>query len=162
MYRTASTLSSGGWGASYTILPDGSRRITAVLLPGNFCDLHVTTLQSMDHSVTALAECEVAYIDSGLLEEATRSISILTRALLRSTLVDEAILRPWLVSWGPRDAFEGLGHLQWELHLRAQAVGLVSDNRLSIPMTQEGLGDATGLTLVHATGSSGGCGKKVC
>jgi hypothetical protein len=37
-----------GWAARYKILSDGSRQITAFLLPGDFCDLHVTILAQMD------------------------------------------------------------------------------------------------------------------
>jgi CRP-like cAMP-binding protein len=35
------------------------------------------------------------------------------------------------------------------MFLRHQAVGLTEDNSFELPMTQEELGDATGMTTVH-------------
>lgn len=138
-----------GWAARYSVLPNGSRRITAFLLPGDFCDIHVTTLSVMDHSILAITDCTVAYVLPGLIDDITRSTPVLTRAFWRSTLIDEAILRQWLVNSGRRDALEAVAHLVCELHARMKLVGLVEDGCLELPVTQEEFGDATGLTAVH-------------
>lgn len=138
-----------GWAARYSIVRDGSRRITAFLLPGDFCDIHGTVLATMDHSILAITDCEVAHVPADLIEEITRSTPVLTRALWRSTLIDEAILRQWLVNAGRMDALKTVGHLLCEMHARMKLIGLVEDGRLDLPMTQEELGDATGLTSVH-------------
>lgn len=138
-----------GWAARYTILPDGSRMITAFLIPGDFCDMHVTTLSAMDHSILAVTDCKVAFARKGAIDDITRSTPALTRAFWRSTLVDEAVLRQWLVSVGRRDAKATLAHLLCELHVRLQLVGLAEDGDLQLPLTQTELADATGLTAVH-------------
>src|ERR1051325_5742099 len=44
-----------GWAARYKLLPDGGRQITAFLLPGDFCDLHVALLGEMDHGIATLS-----------------------------------------------------------------------------------------------------------
>ena len=105
-----------GWAARYKILRDGSRRITAFLIPGDFCDLHITILEAMDHGIVALTDCRVAYIEQAAMDELTHSTPILTRARWRATLVDEAVLRQWLVNGGRGSAFEAVGHLLCELH----------------------------------------------
>jgi CRP-like cAMP-binding protein len=138
-----------GWAARYKILRDGSRRITAFLIPGDFCDLHITILDAVDHGIIALTDCRVAYIEQARIDEVTRSTPVLTRALWRATLVDEAILRQWLVNGGRRNALEAVAHLLSELHLRMKLVGLAEDDKLELPVTQEELADATGLTPVH-------------
>lgn len=138
-----------GWAARYKILRDGSRRITAFLIPGDFCDLHATILGAMDHGIVALTDCRVAYIEQAAIDELTRSTPALTRALWRSTLVDEAVLRQWLVNAGRRTAFEAVAHLLCELHLRLKLVGLADGDRLDLPVTQDELADATGMTPVH-------------
>ncbi|MFN3388132.1 MAG: Crp/Fnr family transcriptional regulator [Allosphingosinicella sp.] len=51
-----------GWAARYKLLPDGERQITAFLMPGDFCDLHVTILSEMDHSIATLTRARVAYV----------------------------------------------------------------------------------------------------
>ncbi|WP_150292602.1 Crp/Fnr family transcriptional regulator [Sphingobium estronivorans] len=138
-----------GWAARYNVLPDGSRRITAFLLPGDFCEIHATVLKKMDHSIIALTDCQVAFVSPEQINSIAGSTPSLARAFWRSTLIDEAILRRWLVKGGRSDAFEAVGHLLGELYVRARLVGLTSDHSLEMPLTQEEIGDATGLTPVH-------------
>ena len=138
-----------GWAARYKILPDGTRQIMDFLIPGDFCDLHVTLLEQMDHGIAALTTCRVAHIPGEAIDQLTSDNSLIARALWWSTLVDEGILREWIVNIGRRDAFERVAHLLCEMHARMKLVGLVDDGRLELPLTQEELGDATGLTAVH-------------
>jgi CRP-like cAMP-binding protein len=137
-----------GWAARYKLMPDGSRHITAFLIPGDFCDLHSTVLATMDHGIVALTDCKVAFLDSGKLDRITSERSLLTKALWWMTLVDEATLREW-VSNSRRKAVAALAHLLCEMHIRMRSVDLVNDNRLNLPLTQEDLADATGMTSVH-------------
>lgn len=138
-----------GWAARYKTLSDGSRQIVAFLIPGDFCDLHVAVLGHMDHGIVALTRCRVAYIASAELDVLTSHHNGLTKALWWSTLVDEGVLREWILNVGRRDAFGRLAHLLCELHARMQMVGLVHEDRLALPLTQDQLADATGLTPVH-------------
>lgn len=43
-----------GWAARCKVVPDGARQITAFLVPGDLCDLHIIILAQMDHSIAAL------------------------------------------------------------------------------------------------------------
>ncbi|WP_164857367.1 Crp/Fnr family transcriptional regulator [Sphingomonas crocodyli] len=149
-----------GWGARYFDLPDGSRQITAFLIPGDFCDIHVTTLAAMDHGIIALTNCRVAFIGKSAIEEVTRSTPALTRAFWRATLVDEAILRQWIVSLGRRDAKQRIAHMLCELHLRLRLVGLTDDGNMHLPLTQEDIADACGLTPVHVNRTVQGLRKQ--
>lgn len=51
-----------GWACRYKILPSGARQITAFLMPGDACDLHVGILAEMDHSLQAITNARVALI----------------------------------------------------------------------------------------------------
>jgi CRP-like cAMP-binding protein len=138
-----------GWAARYKLLPNGSRQIVAFLIPGDFCDLHTAVLGHMDHSIVAITRCRVAYIPSSELDTLTSNHNGLTKAMWWATLVDEAVLRSWIVNNGRRDAYERIAHLLCELHLRMKMVGLVTGDRFNLPLTQEVVADATGLTAVH-------------
>lgn len=138
-----------GWAARYKLVNDGSRQITAFLIPGDFCDIHVAVLGRMDHGITALTRCKVAHIDSREMDRVTMENNRLTRAMWWGTLVDEAVLRQWVVNVGRRDAYERVAHILCELHARMKMVDLVIDNHLALPITQDELADATGLTSVH-------------
>jgi CRP-like cAMP-binding protein len=137
-----------GWSARYKLLPDGARQITAFLIPGDFCDLHITILGEMDHGIATLTRSKVAFIPRAQMEALTERPS-LAKAFWWSTLVDEAVLRSWIVNIGRRDAFEAVGHLICELYVRMKNVGLVDGHRFELPLTQEEIGDALGLTSVH-------------
>ena len=138
-----------GWAARYKTLRDGSRQIVDFVIPGDFCDLHVALLQEMDHGIVALSPCCVARINEDDIAKLTSENSRIVRAMWWSTLVDQAILREWVLNVGRRRAYERVGHLLCEMHFRMKRVGLVENDRLSLPVTQQELADATGLTAVH-------------
>ena len=137
-----------GWAARYKLLPDGGRQITAFLIPGDFCDLHVTILGEMDHNIATITRSRIAFIPRDRMDALTDRPR-LARALWWATLVDEAVLRAWIVNIGRRDAQEAIGHLICELHVRMRNIGLVSDRAFELPLTQEEIADALGLTAVH-------------
>jgi CRP-like cAMP-binding protein len=70
-------------------------------------------------------------------------------ALWWSTLVDEAVLREWLVNIAGRQSEQRLGHLICEMLLRSKAVGLTDGDNFEMPLTQEELADSMGMTPVH-------------
>ncbi|HEX8217337.1 MAG TPA: Crp/Fnr family transcriptional regulator [Allosphingosinicella sp.] len=137
-----------GWAARYKLLPDGARQITAFLLPGDLCDLHVTILGEMDHSISTIGRATVAFIRRSEMEALAARPGI-ARAFWWATLVDEAVLRAWIVNVGRRDAYEAIGHLMCELYVRLHNVGLAMDFQYELPLTQEEIADALGLTPVH-------------
>ena len=69
-------------------------------------------------------------------------------ALWIDTLVDASIHREWVANVGRRDAPTRIAHLLCEFGLKMDAIGLDQLN-YELPMTQEQLADATGLTAVH-------------
>jgi CRP-like cAMP-binding protein len=71
------------------------------------------------------------------------------RAMWLDTLVDGSIFREWIANVGRRDARTRLAHLLCEFGMRLQHAGLGEETSYTLPMTQEQLGDATGLTSVH-------------
>ena len=137
-----------GWAARYKLLPDGARQITAFLIPGDFGDLHVTVLGHMDHGITTLTRSKVAFIPRAGIDALTERPSLI-KAFWWATLVDSAVLRAWIVNVGRRDAAEAVGHLFCELYVRMKNVGLVNGRRFELPLTQEEIADALGLTSVH-------------
>jgi CRP-like cAMP-binding protein len=138
-----------GWAARYKDLPGGERQIMAFLIPGDLCDIHTTLLDQMDHSIGTLSPAKVAFIARERMEAMLEKGDALSRALWWATLVDEAVLREWLVNLGQRPAEKRLAHMVCEMLLRARAVGLTNDDSFEMPVTQEQLGDALGMSTVH-------------
>lgn len=138
-----------GFACRYKVLPDGARQIMAWLVPGDFCDLHVSMLGEMDHSIATLSASRVGRIPRAAAERLAREVSALTRAFWWATLVDEGVLREWLVNMGRRQASKRIAHLFCELHERLGSVGLADDDVMAFPLTQTDLADSVGLTPVH-------------
>lgn len=140
-----------GWAARCKALQDGSRQITAFLIPGDFCDLHVSILRQMDHSIVAVTDACFACVSSEVMDDLPIAHPELGRALWRATLIDEAILRSWIVNIGRREGRERIAHLFCELYARLSLVGLVDGNQFALPLTQDVIADATGLTPMHVS-----------
>jgi CRP-like cAMP-binding protein len=138
-----------GFAYRYKTLPDGGRQIMAWLLPGDFCDLHIAILGQMDHSIATLADSTIAYVPRATVEELLSSSSAITRAFWWVTLVDEAVLREWLVAMGRQPAGRRIAHLFCEILVRLQAVGMALDGAIDLPLTQAELADTVGLSSVH-------------
>ncbi len=142
-----------GWACRYKTLEDGRRQIISFLIPGDVCDLRMFILKEMDHSMGALTPLKVAEIPSDALLELTDRHPRISRALWWNSLVEEAIQREWSTSLGQRNATEHMAHLLCELYLRLRGVGLTNGGAegpsFEVPVTQEQVGDAIGLSTVH-------------
>ena len=138
-----------GWACRYKILPDGKRQIMAFLMPGDFCDLHAEVLDEMDHTIGTITPCRIATIPRELMEPLLTATPALTRAFWRAQLIDEGVLRAWIVSMGRRGSMERVAHLILELYVRMRNVGLTSAGSCDLPLTQIVLADSLGLTPVH-------------
>ena len=136
-----------GWACRYKILPGGTRQIMAFLLPGDCCDLHVGILAEMDHSLQALTPCSVALITGGRMETLLEEHPAVARAMYKAQLIDEGILRSWIVSMGRRSSKERVAHLMCELYLRSLSID--SDDEVAFPISQIVVADALGMTPVH-------------
>ncbi len=141
-----------GFACRYKLMKNGDRQIVAFLIPGDFCDQHVFILNAMDHSIATVSPAMVVDIPRDrILELKTRPA--IERAMWWVSLVDEAILREWLLNNGRREAEERIAHLICEMHARLQVVGLADGNRFALPITQAELGDALGLSAIHVNRS---------
>ncbi|MBD8546765.1 Crp/Fnr family transcriptional regulator [Sphingomonas sp. CFBP 8760] len=138
-----------GWAARYKVLPDGARQITALLLPGDLCDLRCTMLARIDQGITALTPTRVAYIVPQAINQLEHTSAQIGHAMAWCSLVEHATLRAWIVNMGRRRAVERVAHLLSEL---AERMAMVAPNGMAshfVPLTQEEIADALGLTPVH-------------
>ena len=144
-----SMLLLSGFAYRHKVTGEGARQILSVHMPGEFLDLQNSFLEVADHNVQALTRVEVASVPIAALRRLAETHPLVGRAMWIDTLVDAAISREWIVNVGRRDAISRLSHLLCEFALRLRAAGLTSAYRYELPMTQEQLADATGLTAVH-------------
>ena len=138
-----------GWVCRYKVLPGGTRQVLAFLMPGDCCDLHVGLLAEMDHSIQTITPAVVATIDRGEMDAIMEKHPAIAKAMYIAQLVDEGTMRSWITSMGRRSSIERVAHLMCELYLRARNIGLTSETKFALPLSQILLADALGMTPVH-------------
>lgn len=132
---------------------DGARQIVSFHVPGDFVDLEGSMLRVADHNVQMLTRCRVAEIPVEDIIALIDSNPRVARALWVDTLIDASIYREWVMNVGRRPAKLRLAHLYCEFAKRLKLAGLGDESGYRMPMTQEQLADATGLTPVHVNRS---------
>lgn len=133
----------------HKIVGDGGRQIVSIHISPDLLDVQQLLLAEADHNVQALtlASVLVMQIDDVIAVAIERPAVAL--ALWRQSLVDASIVREWVANIGRRDARARTAHLLCELAVRHDVAGLGDRRVFELPMTQEQLGDALGLTAVH-------------
>jgi CRP-like cAMP-binding protein len=128
----------------------GQRQILSIHIPGEIPDLQSLHLHVMDHDLVALVPSTLGFIGHAALRALTRAKPNVAELLWRDTLIDSAIFREWIVNVGQRPAPNRFAHMIVELRERLAVIGKVEGNEFDMPLTQEQLGEAMGITAVHA------------
>jgi CRP-like cAMP-binding protein len=128
---------------------NGGRQIVSFHLQGDLLDVQHLLLHVADHNVETITDVTVAWIAKADLSRLGSEHPDIGRALWRDSLIDASIFREWVLNVGRRDAKVRIAHMLCEFAARCVAAGLGSAERFELPMTQEQIADATGLTPVH-------------
>lgn len=139
-----------GWVALYDLLEDGRRQILQFVLPGALFGFRSGNKAMATYAAQALTKATVWVIpadalDALIIEHPQVGIQV---ALMIAR--DQSLTFDHLTSIGRRSARERIARLLLELILRYQAQsprGRIE--RMPLPLTQEHLADATGLSNVH-------------
>lgn len=145
------TLLVSGWAGQQRILSDGRRQIFGFALPGDL-------LGSWSRPIS-IAQTTAVMLKSGMIADVTfmRDVVLespqrfpgLSSALADLQCLHEGYLLNHLVRLGRQTAYERVASLLLELNHRSAAVGLVDGISSPLPLTQEILADALGLSIVH-------------
>ena len=139
-----------GWVCRHRDFRDGRRQIIAVLLSGDLCGDHERLDLPLDDGYLALTRARVARVPKSIFRRTLSEHPAIAHGFARASLIDRAILRTWLVSFGQRQGYERTAHFFCELAHRASEHNLdVSDGVFGLPLTQQELGCALGMTSVH-------------
>lgn len=131
-------------------ISDGRRQILSIHIPGEIPDLMSLFLHVMDHDLSTLTPCTLGFIKHETLQKLHRRRPNVAEMFWRDTLIDSAMFREWIVNVGQRPAPARLAHVMVELRERLKVIGRADGNRFDMPLTQEQIGEALGITAVHA------------
>lgn len=132
-----------GWAARTRVLEDGSRQILNFTLPGDLIGLC-----DQEHPVAASTIIAIGKVTLCPAPDA-RERPGLKRAYAMSRAIEEAHLFDQIARLGRMSAEERIEDLLREICERLDLAGLVAQDGFDLPLTQEMLADATGLTPVH-------------
>jgi len=138
-----------GYACRHKIEATGGRQIISFHLPGDLLDAQHLLLDRADHNIETVGPVSVAWIPKQALQAAIRNRPALAEALWRDTLIDASIFREWVLNVGRRDAKARIAHMLCEFAFRCEHAGLGNAANFVLPMSQEQIADATGLTPVH-------------
>lgn len=143
--RTAIYRIEEGWACRYSLLPDGRRQITALYLPGDYCEPQWLLSGKAELPVLAVTGVRatvvpLATIHSKPGDGVKRLLGDMVQVLERQSR--------WIVSLGRKNAVERVSELLADLYARlGGAQG--ADGLCTIPLTQRDIADVVGLTPVH-------------
>jgi CRP-like cAMP-binding protein len=153
-----SCLMVSGFSFRHKVAGNGGRQIFSIHMKGDLADLQNSLLGTADHNLQALTHVEAALIPVRAIQEIAFTRPAIGRAMWYETLVDASIFREWTLNVGRRDARTRAAHMLCEFALRLETAGLGKRCDYELPMTQEQLADALGLTPVHTNRTLMGLG----
>lgn len=138
-----------GWLHSSVVLGNGSRQIMRFHFQGDMLGLPLLAFARAPETVTAVTDAVLCPFSrerlAGLISDHPRLASM----ILAMTVADRVSLADRLASIGRTSARARVASLLCELFARLRLLGMVEDGKIQLPLTQEEIGDATGLTAVH-------------
>jgi len=127
----------------------GGRQIVAIQIPGEAISCSSLFFDRAAHSTQALTSVEVAGIPRDRFRELVLCRPAIVQAIMKMTSIEASISSEWLLNIGRRPAKTRVAHLICELAARFDQAGMANGVEYDIPLTQEQIGDALGLTAVH-------------
>lgn len=139
-----------GWVALYNLLEDGRKQILQFALPGTVLAFVPAPGAVMSYSAQALTDAVVCVVPHERIGHLSREYPEFGMQLAGLIAQDRCLAYDHLSSIGRRSARERVAHLLLELFIRSRMrwPGHRTEE-LHLPLTQEHIGDATGLTGVH-------------
>jgi len=139
---------ASGWACQMRLMSDGRRQIFSFLIPGD----PIPRRGRMDQARFALcALTAVRTTDfSALAFSDAPSGRAVAAAIAQVELMESERVFDHIVRLGRQTAFERMAHMLLEFRRRLETVGMTTANRYDLPLTQEHLADALGLSIVHA------------
>jgi CRP/FNR family transcriptional regulator, anaerobic regulatory protein len=138
-----------GWAVRYKAFPDGKRQVLNFALPGDLLGLQSSLFNQMTHSVEALTDVTLCVFPRQRIWELYKNHPGLGYDLTWLASREESIIAEHLANVGQRPAFARIAYMIVYLFNRARRAGLADKNTMKLPITQEHLADAMGLSIVH-------------
>ena len=138
-----------GFLCRYTTCKNGARQIHSFCMPTDAPCFEALYLDHMDDGLGALVSSVVGFVPYANLFRLMEKRPGVAALIGRAAVLQGSIYRHWLMRNSTQPAHASMANLFCETYVRADAAGRVSKGSCDLPVTQEILGEALGLTGVH-------------
>ena len=139
-----------GWLHSSGVLGNGSRQIMRFHFQGDILGLPLLAFADSPETVTAVTDVVLAPFSREKLAQLIEDHPRLGALILGLSVAERVALADRLASIGRTSARARVGSLICEIVSRMRRLDAVGEGGfIQLPLTQEDIGDATGLTSVH-------------
>ena len=140
---------NGGWMASFMLLNDGSRQILRLHLPGELVGLTCAAFAIAPESLSALTDVRLCLLDRLALRDLFVEHPRLAGLLFGLAQIDQVAMGDRLAAIGRMSAKARIAGLILDTLTRLRVTQMQTGASFVLPLTQEEIGDAVGLTAVH-------------
>lgn len=137
-----------GWLHSSVVLGNGSRQIMRFHFQAEIVGLPLLAFHDSPETVTAVTDAILAPVTRERLAALMADHPRIAGLLLALAVAGRVSLADRLASIGRTSARARVASLLCDIYRRLRLLGLADDG-IQLPLTQEDIGDATGLTAVH-------------
>jgi CRP-like cAMP-binding protein len=138
-----------GWMFSNALLADGSRQILGLHFPGELVGASGAAFRNATEALVALTDVTLCPFDKNGLRALYERHPRLAALLFVITNAERVALTDRLASLGRTSAKSRIGALLLDSRNRLRVTDASIGDSFVLPLTQEEIGDATGLTAVH-------------
>lgn len=139
---------TSGWAARSSYTKNGNRQIIHILLAGDIVTPDVFVLKHIDHEIEALSTLTVRHLNMSDLTGLFAKAPTLSTALWWASAQEDSLVREHVVQLGRRNSLQRVAHFILELHRRLVSVDQATEEAMILPITQNVISDALGLTFV--------------
>jgi CRP/FNR family transcriptional regulator, anaerobic regulatory protein len=134
---------------SYVLLDDGSRQILRLLYPGDMLGISSLVYREAPETLCALSDCIVCPFEQSAFSTLLAEHPRLAALILVYSQIERVALTDRLAALGRTSAKARVAALLLDLRNRLRSTDKSIDKAYLLGLTQEEIGDATGLTAVH-------------
>lgn len=131
------------------LLDDGSRQILRFLFPGDMLAVSSLVYREAPETITALTDCVVCPFERSAMSRLITEHPRLAALILVYNQIERAALTDRLAALGRTSAKARVAAVLLEMRNRLRMMDKSIRDSFVLGLTQEEIGDATGLTAVH-------------
>jgi CRP-like cAMP-binding protein len=138
-----------GFAARYKLLRNGKRQIVNFVLPGDVIGMPGSFLETARYSVVAITDLKVQSCAMNAYVQLCYKQPQFGLALSWLAMHETVMCCEHTISTGRRTPVERLAHFLLEAHSRLETVGRAEEHSFVLPLSQEVMSDALGLSVPH-------------